>query len=200
VKLGDRLFKSTPFTRPALYDKIIEARLVESYQCAIDVGACVGSWSVAMCDDFPDVVAFEPVAHSRKILLKHSAALDQIVVRDEALMDKPGYVTMGVDRPKKAVTLTSYFAKSDSKGDTKAITLDSLGYAPGLIKIDVEGAELRVLQGAQKTIEQYGPVLVIEFNNLSHRFGYSEDSLLYWLKQRAYREVMREGVDRVFSV
>ena len=37
------------------------------------------------------------------------------------------------------------------------------GYVPALIKIDVEGGEYAVLRGAQKTLERYRPVLVIEY-------------------------------------
>jgi hypothetical protein len=34
--------------------------------------------------------------------------------------------------------------------------------APGLIKIDVQGTEAKVIRGALKTIEQYKPVVLVE--------------------------------------
>jgi FkbM family methyltransferase len=44
----------------------------------------------------------------------------------------------------------------------ETITIDDLGLAPGIIKIDIEGKEFSGLQGAQKVIEHYSPDLLIE--------------------------------------
>lgn len=52
--------------------------------------------------------------------------------------------------------------------------------APDLIKIDVEGAEHRVLQGAQKTIEDSQPILIIECLNEKTK------DLLTWLQKLGY--------------
>lgn len=41
-------------------------------------------------------------------------------------------------------------------------TLDSFGFTPDLIKIDVQGAELQVLKGAYHTIKNFKPILFIE--------------------------------------
>lgn len=41
-------------------------------------------------------------------------------------------------------------------------TVDSLNLAPDFIKIDVQGIELLVLQGARKTLEKYRPILLVE--------------------------------------
>ena len=40
------------------------------------------------------------------------------------------------------------------------------GIRPKVIKIDVEGAEFFVLQGATRTIRDFKPVLILEFNPL----------------------------------
>lgn len=44
------------------------------------------------------------------------------------------------------------------------VTLDSLGLAPDLIKIDVEGAEADVLLGAERTLAEHDPILLMERN------------------------------------
>ena len=43
--------------------------------------------------------------------------------------------------------------------------LDDFNFKPFFVKIDVEGAELAVLEGAQATISKYLPVLLIEIQN-----------------------------------
>lgn len=57
-----------------------------------------------------------------------------------------------------------------------------------LIKIDVEGYEMRVLRGATRTIERWKPEIVTEVddNNLRH-FGSSRDALIDLLSSRGYR-------------
>ena len=51
-------------------------------------------------------------------------------------------------------------------GDTpiQVITLDSLGLASALIKMDVDGHEVKALRGARNTIMRVRPILVIEVN------------------------------------
>lgn len=43
-------------------------------------------------------------------------------------------------------------------------TVDELDLAPDVIKIDVEGAESRVLAGANRTVREHLPVLIVERN------------------------------------
>jgi FkbM family methyltransferase len=60
--------------------------------------------------------------------------------------------------------------KSNQKIQVKTLAIDSLVYQqgfikPDFIKIDVEGAEFSVLQGAEKTLKEYKPVLMIEIHS-----------------------------------
>jgi FkbM family methyltransferase len=44
-------------------------------------------------------------------------------------------------------------------------TLDDLGLQPLFIKIDVEGAELAVLEGSRDTIQKFKPIVLLEIQN-----------------------------------
>jgi len=50
----------------------------------------------------------------------------------------------------------------------QARKLDSFGLAPTVMKVDAEGSELAVLQGAQETLRRHKPLLIVE-NNDWHR-------------------------------
>jgi FkbM family methyltransferase len=47
----------------------------------------------------------------------------------------------------------------------KLKTIDSFDLKPYFMKVDVEGAELLVLEGAKNTIENFSPVILIEIQN-----------------------------------
>jgi hypothetical protein len=58
---------------------------------------------------------------------------------------------------------------------------------PGFMKIDVEGAEMQVLRGAEQLIREFRPVIVSEVGPLQQEFfGYSIVDLWDWAAARGY--------------
>ena len=57
-----------------------------------------------------------------------------------------------------------------------------------ILKIDVEGAELEVLEGAYERIQADRPSIIIEIADVATRqFGYQAQYLLLWLKKLNYK-------------
>src|SRR5690606_24948980 len=55
--------------------------------------------------------------------------------------------------------------------DIEIITLDSLNLAPDFIKLDVEGMEWHALKGGEHTIRTHRPIIMLEENGCSLRYG-----------------------------
>ena len=67
---------------------------------------------------------------------------------------------------------------------------------PSVIKVDVEGGELAVFQGAESVIRQHAPDVVFESDVNSARFGYGRDDLIALLNEYAeyeYLDIARDG-------
>jgi FkbM family methyltransferase len=138
--------------------------------CCIDVGAHTGDVLCEIVRIAPRGrhIAFEPLPLLAAALRKRLPGVD---VRDVALGDAAGSVPFVhvLDRPGWSGLNARPTPVDDAPAtETIEVTVERLddtlpdGYAPALIKIDVEGAELQVLEGATTTLERHHPVLVFE--------------------------------------
>ena len=165
----------------------------------IDVGANIGNHTIYFAKILrARVLAFEPFAKNRDVLLKNIAANDcapAISVESVALGSVKGRATVKSFDPSNLGTVR---VGADDVGDMEMIPLDDFlpNYVDvGLMKIDVEGAELEVLKGAEKTLELQKPPLFIEsqtdkeFNIIrSHlaKFGYKVAGKYCWTPTYLY--------------
>lgn len=131
---------------------------------AIDVGAHVGNhtlWMAAVCG--LDVIAIEPnpVTGSqliRNIQLNHLET--KVRVFPVAAGAREGTARLESLNPANSGMTR---AVEDAAGTVQMMTIDSLNLSDvGVIKIDVEGQELDILNGARQTIARCHPLLYIE--------------------------------------
>ncbi len=141
----------------------------------IDCGAHMGSWSLVMATHFREVHAFEPQRLVFQQLCGNAAlnGLTKLFAYNTGLDAEPGQLTLqrpGVDRGSssaRADVAARFTAEGISLSPevVPVATLDHFSAAlndVGLIKIDVEGLELRVLQGATNVIRNNRPKMLIE--------------------------------------
>lgn len=132
---------------------------IKQNRVALDIGANVGLWSRDLVKRFDAVIAFEPVAMFRECLTRNVFAKN-LEIRDIALGDQEGMIKMIIT---KGNTGHTHVDPDSSNGDTQITRLDSLELPiVDYIKIDCEGFEYRVLQGAEQTIKRCQPIVVIE--------------------------------------
>jgi FkbM family methyltransferase len=136
----------------------------------IDVGAHSGAVLREILRIAPDGrhIAYEPIPEMAAYL---RAEFPSAIVRNAALADATGESSfVHVDSAPEFSGLRERIYHGVSEVRSHAITVrierldDSLpdGFAPRFIKIDVEGAELLVLRGAQATIRRFRPSIVFE--------------------------------------
>ncbi|HEY2804717.1 MAG TPA: FkbM family methyltransferase [Gemmatimonadales bacterium] len=156
------------------------ASLVKIREVVYDIGANVGFYTV-LCGRLVGpggaVFAFEPLAETARAA-KHNAQLNgfvQVTVFDKAVGAKAGTVRMAL----REESTWARLADASTEGPTitvQMITIDDLVKAgtirpPDFIKIDVEGAELEVIEGMRETIRAHRPVILCEMHGKNREFA-----------------------------
>jgi FkbM family methyltransferase len=176
----------------------------------IDVGAHIGEYVILasrLVGLSGEVHAFEPqplVADLLTRSLKINGIANCVLNRSAAL-DIDGSVELEIaDEPSTAAVRTGSNVAPRARGSkllVPSVRLDTYwakamnGRKVDVIKIDVEGAELFVLEGAQDLLQQ-NPVLVFEYAEHNMRsFGYEGSTLLAFLERRGYRAFEFHVVD-----
>ena len=137
-------------------------RQVKNTRTAIDVGAHIGIFTTRYAQDFQRVVAIEPVninylrANTEKydnVEIYHNAASN--VVGDVVFLHNPSHNNTNSGAWEITTTPTDI--------QIETITIDSLDIQDAdLIKIDTQGVEYAVIEGAHNTIMKCRPVIHIE--------------------------------------
>jgi len=141
----------------------------------LDIGANIG-YNSLMFSDYGPVVSFEPVYHEIVIRnAKLNALRHRINIYPCALSDEKK--TTEIFIPAKGCQSnthinyggTSFHLNGDMKGESVKVKCERLDDIydgkPSIIKIDVEGHELQVLEGAKETIKKHMPTILVEIHD-----------------------------------
>lgn len=173
--------------------------LISKETLFMDVGANVGLFSSIAISRGAKVLAFEPHPHIRKVL-KENIYEKNIEIYEYAASDKEEEVKLFISKEPGSHSL-----KLEEKEHVlvKSIMIDSLiSQKVDLIKIDVEGAEIKAIKGMRKILKNHKPDLIIEIDE-EHlgRFGESFDSLTTLLGGYGYSsKKIGVGKNYFFSV
>jgi FkbM family methyltransferase len=173
-----------------------ELRVVHSLsdpnRITLDIGSNRGLYAIAALRFSKRVVAFEPQPYFASFLRRYMPA--GVEVRECAVSDTVGTATLLVptDRRFHAEARLSLPAMNMNMAPNFVPVAvpttrldDAIRDYVGLIKIDVEGHELAVLNGANNLIDSSRPNVIIEVEN-RHRAGAVSDAF-QWFRARQYR-------------
>lgn len=189
--------------------KIVE-QLVVAGDSVIDAGANFGFYThflSKLVGTQGRVYSFEPISLTYRILATNvrKLSLDNVKVFNYAVSNRDGSETMMIPRFQSGAEnfYQARIAVPDIKSQkfrrfpVQLRTLDSLsGLRAGkiaLIKIDVEGHELPVIEGAESLIKQFMPALLIEVSGDPDNNKSAAGELLDRLKTYGYSPYWYDG-------
>ncbi len=154
--------------------------VVRPNDVVFDIGANVGFFTAIaarLVGPMGKVVAFEPLEENFNLLL-HNARLNgfmNVAANKFALADYDGAAEFLLSKDATFGGLATSAGKIENQSgkiEVKVFRLDRVVQhdslpLPGVIKIDVEGAEAAVLDGAAETIRRARPILIIELHGTS---------------------------------
>lgn len=162
----------------------------------VDVGAAVGIFTL-LAATVPDMIchAFEPQPDMLNVLRRNilgNGLGDRVLVYPLALAETSGVRELWCPLRKAKMGLSTLGSKAFKGGyplQVPVITLDQALYGRvDLLKIDVEGCELFVLQGGVQTIRTYKPYIMAEMQDKRTRqFGYQASEIANLLSGWGYQ-------------
>jgi FkbM family methyltransferase len=212
------LFKPMNSIDPTLLS--LAQELIQSGDVVWDIGANVGLFSTsaaALAGASGTVVAFEPDAWLVQLLRRTARAQPAgsapITVVPTAIASDLAARTFMLARRSNATNFLEGYGTTQTGGTREGITVLAVTAdwlltqfaAPSFVKIDVEGAELEVLQGAKELFEKIRPVALIEVSQenavAAAAFFRDRKYVLYDGEQpRAYRKPLDAGVYMTIAV
>ena len=196
-------------------------RILQPGMTVLDVGAHVGYYTQLfskLAGASGRVIAFEPHPRTFEILRRNTSGLDNVTLVNEALLDSNGAAVLYDSQPDCG---SSALQPDESKRDyyqeillnrelaprvlnglplstypARTRTLDSFLNDTGiasvdLVKMDIEGAEIKALQGMTQTIRSSRKLyLVIEFNPSALKaFGIEAEQAFYDLRKHGFTSI-----------
>jgi FkbM family methyltransferase len=176
-------------------DKLLDAlAFVEKFDLAIDAGANYGIMTFHLNSKFKSVQSFEIEPKVRDCLKQNilNFNLDNVIVHDCGLGDKEYSVSLKYLKD-------SFGTRVDPTniiGDIPIKSIDSFDLPScDFIKIDCEGYEPHIINGAKETINRFHPVILMEDKNLSVDYGIDGKSAERILKNWGYQIIKQYTKD-----
>lgn len=170
---------------------------------AINIGANIGIYTILLANSINKdcrVLAVEPTPLAFKYLtnnLIRNRLESKVVLYNGICIDKKGEYDINIIEGKEEYSCTgeSYhlsnmkeiITRIKVEGDTINNLVTNYKLNPGIIVMDVEGAEMKVLEGASTILEQFKPTIILELvDNLLNGQNTSSREVIDYLTRSGY--------------
>ena len=139
-------------------------KYIKQWRVCLDIGSNIGQWTRPLCSKFESVVCFEPNPNFRECFNKNIDE-NNVLLWPIGLSDKEHKAKQGFNST----------VLQNEDGDIDCRTLDSFALTNvDFVKIDVDGFEVPLLNGARETLTKNNPVINIEMkrdkrNNITQK-------------------------------
>tara|TARA_Y100000816_G_C26042738_1_gene546220 strand:- start:245 stop:1048 length:804 start_codon:yes stop_codon:yes gene_type:complete len=202
IDLRDYLFSRRVFLNGS-FNKPVEdfiLKQVHRGMNVIDAGANIGAYSMMMSrlvTNSGKVIAFEPDKRNISLFKKSikTNSFKNIILHEQLLSDINGEKEIYLDQNyygSSSIISDDLPTKIYKKQIVSSTSLDQILYRENikidLIKVNIEGSELKFIKGAKKTIEKHKPKILIEYyyERLSKLEDYDNDNFLNYFRELGY--------------
>jgi FkbM family methyltransferase len=172
--------------------------LVKDWTLAIDGGANYGLMSYHMNSRFDQVLAFEIDDQLRTCLADNmkTFACSKVRIEPYGLGDRE----KSVDLVKTQKSFGNFVNPATESGKFAVRSIDSYELdTVGFIKLDCEGYEPLIIQGAEQTIKRSWPVILMERKVLVNKFNFGTHATEHLLRTWGYNKVIDLGKDIILA-
>ena len=179
--------------------------VIDGHGAFLDVGANIGYYSLYIVPKVPAVYSFEPDPRARKSLEANVSANPKITVVPAAVGASRGEALFVLAEGSETSHLTGVSGQGENRINVEVTTIDAFVAEQKLavesIKIDAEGFDLEVLEGAQNVMVDQQPLVLTEAQpaaelfTLTARVGYRVFAFVrdVTTRKRSFLE-LRDGI------
>ena len=202
VRKGDAgLVGNVYFGLAEFYESMFILHFLRDSDLFLDVGANLGHYSLlaAGCTK-SQVIAVEPVPATFEQLnrqIRLNKLEDRVQTLNRGMADHSSELWFSTDRGTMNHIVDERYRGSRTR--VRVDTIDSICEVniPGVIKIDVEGYEKFVLDGAHKTLrDQTVKALIVELNRSGEKFGIDDRNIFQHLVSLGFRPFSYDPFNR----
>ena len=186
--------KGHPHMQDKCLDQFLEWCNIQKKQfnLIVDIGAWCGTWAMALQKYAKNIQCYEPNKLHFDCLSRNLAPYGHVKLYNQAIGNQDTFVKLSQE------TATQNTRVLLEKGETKINKLDSLELqGVDFIKIDVEGLEMEVIKGAERTLENV-EYLMIELNGNSDKYGSSKRDIKDHLKSLGFKVLIKTWPDIIY--